>query len=53
MRCELRRRARERRRIDAAVGREAPVLVGEQQIEEARIDASGRTGSRQRPSAVA
>ena len=38
LRDELAGRAHERERIDAAMGAEALVLIGEQQLEEARID---------------
>ena len=49
---ELQRRAHQRQRIDAVMRAEALVLIGEQHVEEARIDirdaspaaASGRRG---------
>ena len=42
--------ARHRQRIDAAMGAEAPVLVGEQHLDKARIDVVD--GDRQTPAAV-
>ena len=51
---QLTGRARQRQRIDAVMLAEALVLVGEQHLEEARIDVVRRVaGSRQRPSLVA
>ncbi len=50
---ELRHCAAERERIDAGMRAEALVLVGEQQLEKARIDIVAVAGNRQRPSGVA
>ncbi len=44
--------ARQRQRIDAVMRVEALVLVGDEQLEKARIDIFAAAGSRQRPSGV-
>ena len=49
--CELQRRAQHRARIDAVMLPEALVLIGEQHVEEARIDVGDRR--RQPPAAFA
>ena len=49
--CELQRRAQHRARIDAVMNAETFVLIGEQHVEEARIDVGDRR--RQSPAAFA